>query len=253
MAYGTPGLHTHQEWLGLVQPVGLVLAPVVLTRLGLFPESQPRILADGQRRLLDLLEEVETPCGDIVSAVGRFEDLATELLSWEATDLIPSDRFSAPVEVKLEEYGDVLLPSHGLPAPGQDGKLQALVQELPPGTVFDEPLRGAGWEATPQQRFERLLKESEHPIGLLFNGVALRLVFAPRGESSGHLTFPLEPMATVAGRPLLGALQLLLGVDRLFTGSSDQRLPVLLAASRKEGLLKKRTAGWISMLPTSCA
>ena len=58
MAYGTPGLHTHQEWLGLVQPVGLVVAPVVLTRLGLFPESGPRALADGQRRLLDLLEEL---------------------------------------------------------------------------------------------------------------------------------------------------------------------------------------------------
>ncbi len=175
MAYGTPGLHTHQEWLGLVQPVGLVVAPVVLTRLGLFPESQPRSLADGQRRLLDLLEEVETPDGEIASAVDRFEDLATELLSWEPGDLIPAERFTAPIEVSLEEYSDVLRPSYGLQAPGQGGKVQALVQEMPAGTVFDEPLRGAGWEATPQQRFERLLKESEHPIGLLFNGVALRL------------------------------------------------------------------------------
>ncbi len=234
MAYGTPGLHTHQEWLGLVQPVGLVVAPVVLTRLGLFPESGPRALADGQRRLLDLLEELEDRDGDIVSAVGHFETLASELLSWDPGDLITYERFSAPIEVALAEYGELLRPSHGLPAPGQDGKMQALVQELPTGTGFDEPLKGAGWEATPQQRFERLLKESEHPIGLLFNGVALRLVYAPRGESSGHITFPLEPMATVAGRPLLGALQLLLGVDRLFSGSSDQRLPVLLAASRKE-------------------
>ena len=234
MAYGTPGLHTHQEWLGLVQPVGLVVAPVVLTRLGLFPESGPRALADGQRRLLDLLEELEDPDGDIVSAVGHFETLASELLSWDPGDLITYERFSTPIEVALAEYGELLRPSHGLPAPGQDGKMQALVQELPTGTGFDEPLKGAGWEATPQQRFERLLKESEHPIGLLFNGVALRLVYAPRGESSGHITFPLEPMATVAGRPLLGALQLLLGVDRLFSGSSDQRLPVLLAASRKE-------------------
>ena len=234
MAYGTPGLHTHQEWLGLVQPVGLVVAPVVLTRLGLFPESGPRALADGQRRLLDLLEELEDRDGDIVSAVGHFETLASELLSWDPGDLITYERFSTPIEVALAEYGELLRPSHGLPAPGQDGKMQALVQELPTGTGFDEPLKGAGWEATPQQRFERLLKESEHPIGLLFNGVALRLVYAPRGESSGHITFPLEPMATVAGRPLLGALQLLLGVDRLFSGSSDQRLPVLLAASRKE-------------------
>ena len=234
MAYGTPGVHTHQEWLGLVQPVGLVVAPVVLTRLGLFPESQPRALAESQRRLLDLLQEVVTPAGEVITAVPRFEDLAAELLSWEADDLVPQENFPAPIAVELADYGDVLRPTHAIPAPGKDGTFQALVQELPLGTGFDEPLRDSGWEATPQQRFERLLKESEHPIGLLCNGMALRLIYAPRGESSGHITFPLEPMATVAGRPMLGALQLLLGVDRLFSGSSDQRLPVVLAASRKE-------------------
>jgi hypothetical protein len=82
---------------------------------------------------------------------------------------------------------------------------------------------------------ERLLKESEHPIGLLWNGVALRLVYAPRGESSGHLTFPLEPMTTVDGRPMLAALQMLLGPDRLFEGgASNTRLRPLMEQSRKE-------------------
>ena len=116
---------------------------------------------------------------------------------------------------------------------------QALVLDLTQlnewGQEFDEAWNptGHGWDATPQQRFERLLKETEHPIGILFNGTALRLVHAPRGESSGWLTIPLEPMAEVAGRPMLGALELLLGVDRLFGGSSEQRLPALLTASRK--------------------
>jgi len=40
-------------------------------------------------------------------------------------------------------------------------------------------------------------------------------------------------MAEVAGRPMLGALELLLGVDRLFGGNPEQRLPQLLAASRR--------------------
>ncbi len=34
MAYGTPNLQTHQQWLGLVQPVGLVVAPAVLVEMG---------------------------------------------------------------------------------------------------------------------------------------------------------------------------------------------------------------------------
>lgn len=44
---------------------------------------------------------------------------------------------------------------------------------------------------------------------------------------------PLEPKAEVAGRPMLGALELLLGVDRLFGGNPQQRLPAVCAASRK--------------------
>ena len=46
----------------------------------------------------------------------------------------------------------------------------------------------------------------------------MRLIYAPRGESSGHITFPLEPMLTVDGRPMIAALEMLLGPDRLFEG-----------------------------------
>ena len=142
----------------------------------------------------------------------------------------------------LDDYDEVLRPDWFVPEPSQgDGlvKAQLLVQELPVGTPFDALPKGLDgrrqWEATPQQRLERLLKESEHPIGLLWNGVALRLVYAPRGESSGHLTFPLEPMTTVDGRPMLAALQMLLGPDRLFEGgASNTRLRPLMEQSRKE-------------------
>ena len=94
----------------MAQPVGLVVEPVVLNRLGIFPESATTVLADWQQRLEQLLED--QPVGD---------------------------------------------------------------------------------QAASEQWLEQLLKESEHPIGLLWNGVALRLVYAPRGESSGHLSFQADP------------------------------------------------------------
>ena len=164
--------------------------------------------------------------------------LATELLDWGDGDLLAASALSDVPEVVLSEYGETLRPTHAVPKFEGEG-LQALVLDLTQlnewGREFDEAWNptGHGWDATPQQRFERLLKETEHPIGILFNGSALRLVHAPRGESSGWLTIPLEPMAEVAGRPMLGALELLLGVDRLFGGSPEQRLPALLTASRK--------------------
>jgi hypothetical protein len=39
----------------------------------------------------------------------------------------------------------------------------------------------------------------------------VRLVYAPTGETSGHLTFRIADMAQVMGRPILAAFNLLLG------------------------------------------
>ncbi|MEN9541385.1 MAG: hypothetical protein RLZZ459_1476, partial [Cyanobacteriota bacterium] len=238
------------DWLGLLRPVGLVVAPAVLNALQLFPNQSTAYLSSVQRQLEGLLEEVEGLNGQPLTVVPSFQLLATELLDWGEADLVPATELQAVPEVVLAEYGETLRPSHGVPAfeqptadssPGAESatKLQALVLDLTQsgewGRDFDAAWNpsGHGWDATPQQRFERLLKETEIPIGLLFNGSQLRLIHAPRGESSGWLTMPLEPMAEVAGRPMLGALELLLGVDRLFGGNPEQRLPQLLAASRK--------------------
>jgi uncharacterized protein len=55
----------------------------------------------------------------------------------------------------------------------------------------------------------------------------------PSNALSGWLAMPFEPMGEVAGRPILGALELLLGVDWLFGGNQEQRLLTLLSAGRK--------------------
>jgi hypothetical protein len=240
----------------MAPPVGLVVEPVVLNRLGIFQESATTVLADWQQRLEQLLDEQPVegqPVGDQaasdqaageqwLSAAPSFALFCQEVLAWEPGDLRQPEELAAPVAVHLDDVDEVLRPDWIVPEPGQgEGPLKAqlLVQELPVGTPFDAQPKGADgrrcWEATPQQRLERLLKDSEHPIGLLWNGVALRLVVAPRGESSGHLTFPLEPMTTVDGRSMLAALQMLLGPDRLFEGdASNTRLRPLMEQSRKE-------------------
>jgi len=225
----------------MAQPVGLVVEPVVLNRLGIFPESATTVLADWQQRLEQLLED-HSIGEQWLSVAPSFELFCQEVLAWQPGDLRKPEELPAPVAVHLDDYDEVLRPDWFVPEPSQgDGPLKAqlLVQELPLGAPFDALPKGMDgrrqWEATPQQRFERLLKESEHPIGLLWNGAALRLVYAPRGESSGHLTFPLEPMTTVDGRPMLAALQMLLGPDRLFEGgASKTRLRPLMEQSRKE-------------------
>ena len=50
-----PSKATHEQWLGLVQPVGLVVAPAVLSKLELFPNQGTAYLAARQRQLEALL------------------------------------------------------------------------------------------------------------------------------------------------------------------------------------------------------
>ena len=246
MSIRESGIHTHEEWKGMTQPVGLVVEPIVLDRFGIFPEQNINILSDLQRRLEELFIENDDS-EKISSSVRSVRDFCQELLGWQEGDLISSKDFHSEhskevISVSLDDYEETLMPDWIVPNPkGFDGEIKAqlFIKELPNGTSFDhlpKNKEGRGqWEATPQQRFERLLKESEHPVGILWNGIALRLVYAPRGESSGHITFPLEPMTSVDGRPMIGALEMLLGPDRLFEGgSSYTRLKALMEHSRRE-------------------
>jgi len=102
-----------------------------------------------------------------------------------------------------------------------DRRWQLLVRIELAGIDPDARNSAEGWEATPHQRFERLLRETGVFAGLLISErnerrdgedhylPELRVIYAPRGETSGHLTFPLRALGTVAGRPMLGGLKLL--------------------------------------------
>jgi hypothetical protein len=64
------------------------------------------------------------------------------------------------------------------------------------------------------------------------NGDAIRLVYAPHGESSGAITFRLDDIASVGGRPILDAFLMLLSANRFFGVAEGRALPALLAESR---------------------
>jgi len=115
---------------------------------------------------------------------------------------------------------------------GHDGGWQLLARVEAPSVKPDARGALAGWEATPHQRFERLLRETQVPIGVLITDEELRLVYAPSRETSGWIAFLLRPLATVAGRPMLGGLKLLLDSFRLFNDAENRRLPAVLKASR---------------------
>ncbi len=228
----------HKEWLGLLQPVGLVVSPPALVKAqAVIDRGQ---LVDLQDRLLSALATEPLPDGqnDSRAWIADFPAFTQTVLGWRDRDLVgAAGQAALPAElsVVLPSYGETLQPTYAVRDPDTD-QWVLLIQQTVTGLPFDQDdpatVAGQGWQATLQAKFERLLRETGVYAGLLVNGTELRLVYAPKGESSGHLTFPVQAMTEVPGRLIVGALNLLLGEDRLFNVPESQRLLRLLADSR---------------------
>lgn len=223
-----PELLRHKEWLGFLQPVGLVVSPPALVK------AQAVATYNVVELQQTLRETVKIANGNY--CISDFTAFAVSVLGWQPTDLVPASELPNELSVPLPEYGEILAPDFAVPDSESAGWLM-LVQVIPTGTPFDdagtEAEKSGKWGASRQAKFERLLRETGIPVGVLCNGADLRLVYAPRGESSGYLTFPVQAMCEVSGRLILGAMEMLLGADRLFNYPSDRRLPALLQESRK--------------------
>jgi hypothetical protein len=283
-----PELSAHLEWLGYIQPVGLVVSPPALVQAQ--AHINRNVIPQHQRFIGCLpVDKDDEP----LPLIDDLPKLVREVLDWQDTDLIHFDdavragRDVNGLEVVLPEYNETLRPTWIVPefqslnaahsvhvaatvaeqpaAPAKglfDSDSSELDQETPadvPSSVeepksgynasryvmliqqvqasqdLDEPLEESDrrWHASPHARFERLLRETQLPAGLLTNGRNLRLVYAPRGETSGYLTFNVQEMMTVAGRPIFAAFHMLLNSDRLFNLEKKQRLPSILVESRK--------------------
>jgi hypothetical protein len=215
----------HDEWLGLVRPTGVVVEPRVLDDLGLAPE---RLAAADGLALEALLAD-----GKLQDADALFADV----LGWNAALVRGLDDQSIPPEltIRLPEHDTTLAPTYAIPEIGDsaDRKWQLLIRVEEPGVTPDGLNQLPGWGASPHHRLERLLRDTGVPAGLLVTDDRVRLVTAPKGETSGWLDFLLEPMTEVAGRPILAAMKLLLGPARFFWGDSVAKLPALLRSSRQ--------------------
>ncbi len=224
------------DWLGHVQPTGLVVATAKLDELGLTPQPQHQADSDAVKELL----------GEDGRTLADPWALLCNVLEWSSAHVAGAPGGPALPEaltISLRDGETVLAPTHAVRAAGSDD-WQLLLRIEAPDVVLDQ--RGAldGWEATPSQRFERLLRETGIIAGILIGARAtgrkdeestepeLRLIVAPKGETSGWIAWPIASLATVSGREMLGGLKMLLDRNALWTGAPQQRLLHVLAESR---------------------
>lgn len=215
-------LNEHREWIGLLQPVGLVVSPTALAR------AQLRL----QRDVFELQNELMSITDDAGLLPMHLLNLFIRVLGWRKDDLFAGDSIN-DLHVYLPER-ETLLKADFAVKNVDTQSFEILIKDIG-HKAFDEDEvpEGRGWQATPHAKFERHLREKNISIGILVSQAGLRLLYAPKGETSGYLTFPFAYMRETQGRPVLSAMHLLLCEDRLFKGDTSQRLPALLIESRK--------------------
>ena len=229
MARRNPQMAAHLEWLGFVRPTGLVVAPSALVRAGAVLDRRD---VDGQDQLKKCLAAAETGAGG--TGFPRFRDFASNVLGWsfkpEGYAGTAGEKVPPQLEVVMPDGGGSVRPHYAVRKGRDSAEWQLLVYVCEGGRDLD---RGQARSAAPHETMERLLRATDVPAGLLFTGEVVRLVSAPKGESSGWLDFRVADMVETAGRPICAAMRLLLGESRLLAVPTEKRLAALMAESRR--------------------
>jgi len=213
-------VYLHKAWIGYVQPQGLVVTAAVLAEADIFP---PLDLLEIQERFAEFARTAKH--------LPSFQAFARDFLEWPDDLAVWADAVSPQLAASVD--GEALSPSFAVLDPDTGAPLVLGLSVDPSRDLDARGGKGPRTALSPHQTLEKLLWETGVSMGIVENGRAVRLVFAPRGESVGFATFLVEDMVRPAGRPMLGALLMLLSARRLSQGDPDKRLAALLLQSRE--------------------
>ncbi|PSV36352.1 hypothetical protein C9J44_10360 [Photobacterium sp. GB-27] len=243
----------HDKWLGHIQGEsdGLVVAKPVLLAAGCTQRQRPEM----QDKLRELCPYGP---GEAPRRITGLMELFTELMDFDLDLFDTAETMPDEVSLYAPEGPQVIRPTYGLlkqdevepregsgsPASNAAEKYVALIWDVTDidgveneeaiGLSLDKPEMVTGeWSYPAAAKFDRLLRHCKVPVGILTNREVIRLVYAPHGESSGYITFRIDDMTTVGGRPILDAMIMLLCANQWFGVSEENSLPSLLKRSRE--------------------
>ena len=220
----------HAEWLSLVEASGPFLSLPVLLKV--FPNGLDAHDPEHLKLLRLAYEEWQDnqlgakPEPAIHRAWVDF--VLRQTLELPDEVLLTGQRIPTGLAATIAEQGETLRPDWVVVEP--DGnKPRLLVQIVSPQQNLEKPLKDRRWKASPATRMMELLHACNVRLGLVTNGEHWLLVNAPRGETTGFISWYgalwLEEHIT------LRAFRSLLGVQRFFGVDDSQSLEALLQAS----------------------
>lgn len=224
----------HAEWLSLVEASGPFLSLPVLVKA--FPNGLDAHDPEHLKLLRLAYEEWQDnqfgarPDSAIHRAWVDF--VLRQTLEFTDEVLLSGQRISTGLAATIAEHGETLRPDWVVVNPTgtpDAGTPRLLVQIVPPEQDLEKPLKDRRWKASPATRMMELLHACNVRLGLVTNGEHWLLVNAPRGETTGFISWYgvlwLEEHIT------LRAFRSLLGVQRFFGVDDSQTLEALLKES----------------------
>ena len=217
----------HAEWLSLVEASGPFVSPQVL--LEVFPQGLEAHQPDLFRTLRMAYEEWLDNNRDPAIHRAWVSWVLTEVLEFPEEVLRSGQSISPSLKVAFAEHQLTLRPDWVVIDPDSQ-KPRLLVQMVPPEQGLEKAYRNSRWKASPATGMMELLHATDVRLGLLTNGEQWMLVNAPKGESTGFISWYgnlwLDEKLT------LRAFQSLMGVRRFFAADTGESIEDLLARSK---------------------
>uniref|UniRef100_B8HYW6 site-specific DNA-methyltransferase (adenine-specific) n=1 Tax=Cyanothece sp. (strain PCC 7425 / ATCC 29141) TaxID=395961 RepID=B8HYW6_CYAP4 len=224
----------HAEWLSLVEVSGPFLSLPVLLKT--FPAGLDAHDPDLLKLLRSAHEEWQDSQFGLKpeSAIHRawVEFVLKQTLELPEEVLWGGQQIPAGLSVTVAEHNETLRPDWVVVNPkgtADAGKPRLLVQVVPAEQGLEKPYKGSRWAASPATRMMELLHACQVRLGLLTNGEHWMLVNAPKGETTGFISW--YSTLWVEEHLTLRAFRSLLGVRRFFGVEDAETLEALLTQS----------------------
>jgi len=220
----------HAEWLSLVPVSGPFLSLPVLLKA--FPQGLDAHDPDHARLLRlayaewDESFQRKQPDPSVQDAWIKF--VLTKTLEFDEDLLAEGQAIPQTLHAEMSEHHELLRPSIVINDPVTK-KYRLLIKTYARSQDLVSYVAGSRWKASPDTRMTELLHATGVRLGLVTNGEHWMLVDAPKGETTGYVSWYaslwLEEKIT------LRAFRSLLSLTRFFGVAADQTIEALLTES----------------------
>jgi hypothetical protein len=134
-----PEIFLHKEWLGLLQPVGLVVSPLALGKHQAVVNRGRAVELQARLQAVTSTEPIPGRIDAGTAWIENFPAFAEQVLEWLPEDLVGAPEQNlvpTALEVVLPDYNETLRPTYAVREP-DSGQWLMLVQMVKPGLSLD--------------------------------------------------------------------------------------------------------------------